>query len=91
MLHLPFSDLPLKSARILGFPRPQTGPRIPISWKRGLRGKTNPFPLSEALGPVAPIHLPLELSAMNAIASLSKFLFEGAPQNFRTGQIPGLR
>ena len=28
-------------------PRPQTGPRIPISWKRGFQGpKTPPFPLA---------------------------------------------
>ena len=30
----------------LRFPRPQTGARIPISWKRGFRGPKPPFPVA---------------------------------------------
>ena len=34
-----------ESELALGFPRPQTGARIPISWKRGFRGPKTPISL----------------------------------------------
>ena len=41
--------------RGLGFPRPQTGARITISWKRGFRSPVTPISPCRVFGPKIPI------------------------------------
>ena len=45
------------SVLLLGFPRPQTAARIPISWKRGFEVLKPPFPLVLVIGVFFQKHL----------------------------------